>query len=578
MSVGSRDLKAPTGGFFNARTPVWWLLWAVLLSLTWLLPNHTPPWTAFHSDAWMALLALLSALPILWRDRSGLMWHRLSCTVAALVCLPWAHYAAGLIPFAGQAWISSVYLLGLLLALLVGACWEAQSRGQLPESIFLAIGLASIISVGLQFATWLDLLDNGLTDIWSIGLSSDRPYANLGQPNQLATLLLWGLLAFLWAYLKGAIGKFYAVFAVAFLLSGLALTQSRTGYLALTFLLAAAWHWRRLWPAQRLPWVATGLYVFFLGCPLLLRSLKNALLLGQNASLVRPIEQGELRWGVWKLFVHGILERPWFGFGWTDLASVQVALADQFAGLGIAFNQSHNLLLDLILWNGLPIGLLLAAVLLSWVWSRLHTIRQADDATLMMMLCVAGIHAMLELPLHHAYFLLPVGFFMGALEARLGSKIVFTSRRVSLAALWLVAALALGLTIRDYFKVEASYTYLRFENAHIKVDRDPNQGPPDVWVLTQFRELIRFVRFTPTTNMTPAELTWLRAVAATYPSAGNLYKLAAALALNDQTQEAHIWLDRMCNVVDKGQCLAIQSAWSSKARQEPKLTSVAWPK
>ena len=558
-------------------TPFWLISWAFALAAGWLLPNHQLPWSTFHTDAWVALLALIGAFAPIYRFTSRFNWHVLTCMVAALVFLPWLQFGAGLMPFAGQAWISSAYLLGFLLALLIGAQWEVADPLQLSHALFLAIGVAAIVSVGLQLGTWLDVIDDSVENIWSMGLTSNRPYANFGQPNNLATFLIWGLLACLWAYLTGALGSISGVFAATFLLFGLAMTQSRMGYLALTVILAAVWFWRRLWPSKRLPLVATGLYIFFLTCPFLLRSLNTVLLFGQDSSFVRLAQEGELRLGVWRLFLQAALERPWVGFGWTSLTSAQLSVADQFANLGIAFGSSHNLFLDLVLWAGLPLGLLISFVLLQWFWQRLRSIRQSQDAVLMLMLAVVSIHAMVELPLQYACFLLPTGLIMGILNVRLGAQVVITSPRSILMGLWLASALILGLLIRDYFRVEASYNAVRFELARIKVSNSSVKGPPEVLLLTQFHELIRFARVNPRPNMSASELQWMREVAVTFPSAGNLYSVATALALNKNPQEARIWLVKTCRVVDQRQCASIKTMWSSDAKKQPELALVAWP-
>ena len=46
---------------------------------------------------------------------------------------------------------------------------------------------------------------------------------------------------------------------------------------------------------------------------------------------------------------------------------------------------------------------------------------------LMTLLLVTTNHALLELPLHHAYFLLPVGLVIGALDQRMAREPVFTT-------------------------------------------------------------------------------------------------------------------------------------------------------
>ena len=74
--------------------------------------------------------------------------------------------------------------------------------------------------MGQSVSTWRRWL--WLTGLLVLPLPpGGRVIANLGQPNQLATLLLWGVLAFWWAYLHQRIGAAVAVLAVAFLLLGL---------------------------------------------------------------------------------------------------------------------------------------------------------------------------------------------------------------------------------------------------------------------------------------------------------------------------------------------------------------------
>jgi len=175
-------------------SPLWLGLWAAFVSLCWLIPVHSPPWTTFPADAWFALIALVGASVVVVRTHQGLNWHGLPCLVAALVVLPWVQFFWGVLPFAGQAWISSAYLLGFLFALLIGARWEQADSSQLGHALFIAIGIAAIASVGLQLYTWLELTDSGVMGMWSLGATGSRPYANLGQPNQLATLLVWGLI------------------------------------------------------------------------------------------------------------------------------------------------------------------------------------------------------------------------------------------------------------------------------------------------------------------------------------------------------------------------------------------------
>jgi len=72
-------------------------LWAGLLTIGlaagWLLPNHYPPWLAFHVNAWVAC-ALASLLPPcksphqpplqLAQRAAKIRWHKTCCNLSAI--------------------------------------------------------------------------------------------------------------------------------------------------------------------------------------------------------------------------------------------------------------------------------------------------------------------------------------------------------------------------------------------------------------------------------------------------------------------------------------------------------------
>lgn len=555
-------------------TSFWLGVWASVLSLAWLLPNHYPPWTSFHADAWSAVVIALASAAVIIRGQASTQWHGSAVLVALLACVPWLQYSAGLISFAGQAWMSTAYLLGLLLALLTGQHWERADPDQLAGGLFWAIGLASVVSVNLQLQTWLGLMDNGILDLWSMGLVGPRPYANMGQPNQLATLLLWGLLAGAWGYHSEKISAPVALLLASFLLLGIALTQSRTAWLGLTFLLVSAWVWRRHWRSRWGPWAVTGLFVFFWACPGLLRGLSNALLLASEQSYLRESLQGEVRPLAWRLFLEAVLQRPWFGYGWHEVSGAQLEVASDFPSLHQTFAHAHNLFLDLVLWLGLPIGIAVSAYLLWRFAAWMRAVSNAKDAILVMFLGVIGIHAMLELPLHYAYFLLPTGLVMGVLNQRVGGKPWWILPRGTLMGLWLVVALLLSVIARDYFRVEASFQKLRFEQA--RIGTLPPGNSPDVLLLTQLRERISFMRYRAKAGMNLQELAWAKQVASTYPGSGMLYKVAFALALNGRPDEAQQWLKKICKISSPEECDLIKRVWAEDSRANPLIASVPW--
>jgi O-antigen ligase len=557
------------------RTSFWTVAWSILMACAWLLPNHFPPWEAFHADAYAATILVLTSVAAVTISRTPVKWSGLTVLLAMLLPIPWLQYSAGMMPFSGQAWITTAYLLGLLVALLTGYRWEQARSNQVIDGLFLATGIASIVSVNLQLQTWLGLIDTGIFDLWSMGLAGDRPYANMGQPNQLATLLLWGLLACFWAYSTRKIRPFPALLMTGFLLVGIALTQSRTAWLGLTLIVAFVWIWRRHWHSRWVPWAITGLFVFFWFCPLLLRELSQALLLSSEQNFFREPLQGELRPLAWRLFLGAVLERPWLGYGWREVGHAQLGVATNFPALHATFGHAHNLFLDLVLWLGLPIGLFVSGALVWWFVSSVRAVSDAKDAILILFVGVIGIHAMLELPLHYAYFLLPTGLVLGVLNQRLGKQTIWTSPRWTLAVLWLASALLLSGIVRDYFRVESSFQALRFELA--RIGTLPPGQPPDVLLLTQLREEINFLRYKAKSGMSSQELEWVQQVGSTYPGGGVLYKVATALALNGRPDESLQWLKKICKISSVEECELIKRVWSAESRNNPLIAAVPWP-
>lgn len=550
----------------------WMVAGAVALSLAWVLPNHYAPWSSFHMDSWSAIVLMVIALAVIVRSPGDIAWHPTAWLVAILVCVPWLQYAGGLIFLSGVSWIVSIYLLGLLLALLIGAHWERTSPGQLGDYLFLATGIAALVSVGLQLYQWLML--DGL-DIWSMGQGYGRPFANFGQPNQLATLLLWALLGTGWAVIRRRIGVWTAALGAIYLLFGLALTASRTAWVAVLLITAACWIWRPLWPNRRAAWLVTAFAAIFAGYVLSIGWASEVLMIAPAEPQDIARVGTETRPAIWAMFCDAALQRPIAGYGWGPLSAAQIEVAVDHPVMNTVYSHSHNLLLDLVLWCGIPAGLAVFAYLALWLWRRIKSVDNAEDALKILFVIVVINHAMLEFPLQYAYFLLPFGLMVGALETRLPDRKVWISGRKVVVGLWLVAGLLLSLLIRDYWQIERAYQALRFEWAGYAA-KAPAQ-PPDLLLLNQWRGFVWYARLEPSANMSAADIELMRALTRLYPSSGFFHKLATALALNNQPEEAQWWLKRVCKISTAHQCSAVQRAWANQSLNEPKVARVKWP-
>ena len=499
--------------------------------------------------------------------------HRLAIISALTALIPFLQFGFGLLSFSGQAWINAAFLTGLTVVLIVGARWESIKSSQAMDGLFLAIGLASIISVGLQLYQWLGLFFEPL-DLWINGVPHSRPFANFIQPNQLATFLLWGLLGCAWGVERGQIGRRVAIVLSLYLLFGVALTQSRTALIAIIGMAIASVLWRRFWAVKGLHAVIAGLAVFYAVCLVSIPWVSSLLSLEKGVNVFAR-SGNEIRLLAYRQFIDAALHEPLWGYGWSQTAAAQLAVAENHPSLNGVFMQSHNLFLDLILWNGIPIGGAISILLIWWFARKIKRIASAQNAILIMFVGVVGWHAMLELPLHYAYMLLPTGLVMGVVNSRLHEPVLLHLYRWQFASVLLLSTALLVVITRDYFRIEEDFFVLRFE--HSKIGKRPQGPPPTVLVLNQMREFIRFGRTKIVKNNPITELNWMTKVAYSYPATGNLYNLALALSWSNLNDEAELLVTKLRNISSPEEFDRMRKNWRNAAASDIQLAKVIWP-
>lgn len=549
-----------------------WLVCAALaLSLVWLLPNHVPPWASFHADAWSAIVLALVSVFVILKGEKKVAWHGLVLSCVALIAVLAVQYTCGLIAQFGVAWINMIFLLGFLLALLAGSSWEMTSRLQCADFVFLAVLMGASVSVGLQLHQWLGLEPIGP---WILRSNGSRYFANMAQPNQLGSLLLLGVLGCAWLNRRGWLNAYVALLLAIWLLFGLALTESRTGWVNAVLIVSAIFVWRRLPGMEHLPKVAIGLAGFYCLCIITLPTLNEMLGISGVSVEVRSIFD-KSRIDLWKMLIEAASFRPWSGFGWGQVSHAQFLMDIEQMFPGASAKQAHNLVLDLVLWNGVPIGLTIAVLLGWWAWRAIRNIADIFQLTMFLFLVVLFAHAMLEYPLQYAYFLLPAGLMMGALNSSLGFRVVCQTPKWFAGCIALTITLMLAITIRDYFWVETSMYGLRFEQRRIQTSIPPT--PPEVMVLTQWRDFIYFARMEPSKIHGVQDLVWAGNLVRTMPSAMGMYKFASMLAFAGKPDEAQHWLKVLCRINAKPQCEAIRNMWLTESEKHTAMAAIPWP-
>lgn len=559
--------------------PAYLPLWVVGTAFCWLLPNHYLPWGTFHSEALMAVMMLTAGFMVGYKNT----WRipGLSILFLILACIVGIQAGLHLIFKYGTAWITALYFLGAAICTCLGMTWEKVRPGQPLGAIFSAILLGATLTIGLQLFQWLGLTD--ILDIWSMGPSTGRPFGNIGQPNQTATFLLWALISIGWLNEEKYIRGRFALFFALFILFGIALTYSRTAWIGLVILFICTWYWRNIWRDRRTAWTMAGLVAYFIGTVGFIGWLNGQVSLGStlgDGELARM--SSELRPAAWHLFVDAITARPWFGYGANQVSWAQLQVSPSNVTLNILFGHAHNLILDLFLWFGIPIGLGVVIWLSMWFYNKISKVTKPVHAWPVLMILIVGNHAMLELPLHYAYFLFPTCLVAGIASTENKSKILQTfclylPKKMIYFFFWPLifsVSILLAILIYDYMKVESSYTDLRFELA--KIQYRVRGSPPEVILLTQWHDFIELARTEPNDLVSSELLEKTIGTVATLSSPSVIYKLATILSIAGRVAEAETWLIRLCKTQPESQCKAVEADWQRKAKTIESMSKINW--
>lgn len=501
---------------------------ALLFLLAWLLPNHYAPWVAAYQDllSFSALIFLLLAC----LSKGGVAIAPSLGFFFVLPLIPLVQLSSGVVFFSGDAWIASAYLFGFAMALVAGCNLSQQPEVQKVfffRIIAAVLIFGAVVSVWIALRQWLMLAGN----IWTADLElGQRPYANLAQPNNLATLLCLGLAGTLYFYEKYLLGRLGASLLAAYLLFGVALTQSRTPWVG-ALAVVVFWAWvgvrvpRRLPVLKLLGWVA--LYVFLV---ISLPSLAKALLISDE--LVIRMGASE-RIEMWRQICLAIVNGPLWGYGWNQVSVAQIGVSLEYV-VPMPTEHSHNLLLDLLIWNGPILGAVIIFYVLIWLCRLYWRARSSESLFALVATGLILVHGMLEYPLEYAFFLLPTGVFLGIAVAEGWQGVpVFALPRWMLGLIVFAGAGLLGWVGREYLILEGSYRQMRFERARL-ADATSVKSTPEVMVISQLREYMRFARTQPDASMTAENIEWMRRVAYRYPYPSSLFRYALALGLNGQ--------------------------------------------
>lgn len=367
--------------------------------------------------------------------------------------------------------------------------------------------------------------------------SEGRPFANFGQPNHLATFLCLALSGLIYIFEQKLIGRLVTTLCAVFILFGIALTQSRTPWLGIACaFIWWAWQYRQkivtLSPVNLLLW--SGVFILFV---LLLPMVNELLYLGGDSVSERAEKTERLK--IWAQLFLAIKEgHLWRGYGWGQVSAAQLHVVLDYP-IGIRIGNSHSILLDLLIWNGPIIGLILIAFLFLWLFRLAVHAKTLESSFALLFSGFILVHGAVEYPLEYAYFLLPLGIMLGVAESEAFKGFGVDSK---VAKWFLVVCGSIGILLLfqvwvEYQKVETGFQQMRYDRANIG---RPRPWPEDsaIVLLTQLDARLRAAYVDIDSSITDDEIDNLCGVAHREPYPLELYRCGLAKAYRGDAKGA----------------------------------------
>ncbi len=427
--------------------------------------------------------------------------------LVVLLVLPWLWpFTSG--PRAGtQPLLVSMAAAALLLAL-----WPTRGeRAAALQWIVPGWVLAAAISGALALLQYFDL--EAPLYPWVNQSEPGRAFANLRQPNQLATLLVIGLLALrTWSQTRAPARRWVGPLA-ALLVTALAATVSRVGAVELLAIAALVLAWARAggrWRAPLRPILTLGLgyLLAIIALPWMAQQIGPGVHAG---SLLERLRTGDSLCGgrltLWGNVLHLIALKPWTGWGWGELAWAHYMTLYDGPRFCAILDNAHNLPLHLAVELGLPVALLTCGALAWVVWRARPWREQAPERQLAWgVLLAVAVHSLVEYPLWYGPFQIAVAVCLWLLwRAGPATPARWFASRAGGLRLGATAVLlaAVGYAAWDYRIV--SQVYLPKEQRAAAHRSEPLAAARRSWL---FADAVRFAELT-THEVKPDNAAWM---------------------------------------------------------------------
>ena len=509
----------------------------IIFCISLLNPIHILPWSSFLSEIifFIGFLLLILCAPLKFLVKNTL-------PILFISFIPLIQFFLGEIYYFSIAFLCFIYIFCFWLSVIVGLNFSQKNNYHSSVQKTNIIFFISCFYIFICFVSSLIAIIQWLNISYSTqyisGMVGNRPFANLAQANHLATLLCLGVLGCFFLYETKKINKYFLALCTVIFLFVIALTQSRTPWIfSVIFLLTIFFKQRhymfRLSFSAILGWVSVYIMLVF-SIPYIAELLSPYFSIIRTMDVLERATSGYLRLEIWNQAIHAIIEKPWFGYGWNQTSAAQYSVIDRYPGKEW-FSSAHNIVLDIILWNGIFLGGLITIYFAKTYIECLIYNKNLDTIFACFLIMPILVHSFLEYPFKYAYFLLPAGVLWGVMISEKNNNYI------KIENLYFKVIAFLGLVL-------ACYTFKEFSevidnnvaaNTYEMNERTDNfELPYSVYILDEFKVRSQWFALNPDTKLNQKELDKYERMVSLHITPYDLIKYAKLLAYNNNEYEA----------------------------------------
>lgn len=511
------------------------VLSGILFSMSWLYPFHEKPWLTFGSE----FLVFLSAFLLIYIYIKEI--KIIPIAFIGLICItfiPIIQYFFGLVYFFETALLCFVYLQLFFLMMLLGYNLKEEDKRIIFNGLAVALIFSAFITVCICIIQWLNINHDFKYITQLVGI---RPFGNMAQPNNMATLLNFAIFSIFYLHKYNKISKFNFYFLAVFLIFGLVLSFSRTGWIAfficLTILLILNYK-KEIFFKYLVLMIAFVSFVFLVPEATKLLNYYGYGLIN-DSTLLTKIHEGSPRFNMWHQMIYAIKENWLYGYGWNQTTHGQI-VASFFLYHFEQTDSAHNIILDLILWNGIILGLIIVFYM-AYLLLKVFLTKDYKYIEFKLIILIFLIHAMLEYPQNYSYFLITIGLLLGSVSKGFYNKNFIINNTV-IKSYYFILIILSCLIVRDYNQMK--YTVKMFENN----DENIFNENANLILLDEKKAWIGWMLLNKNKGLTKSEILYYEKFIYSNPSQYNLINFIRLCMLSGEYEKSVYYYKVLVNI------------------------------